>query len=515
MEPALESLPRRGLLATGLAPLIPQVFGSVLNILYNTRIVIPLLHTEALKARFDETVLLYNVFIYPIAVAAWLAIIVSLRPHFRRLLAGETLDDEVATCVRRRMIHLPWFGAIISGVAWLFCIPVFLISLYSVGDGLSHALVWHLPLSFVVSAFIAMTQSFFLVEVASHRHLFPVFFREMRPDRLQGIHAVTLRMRGWMWAISAGICPIGSLLLLDFAPPTPAGHPVWFAALVGSFGIVLGLYSAVLISGLVAEPVDRLRVAAQAVAAGDYSVRIPLNRADEFGSLIGEFNRMTAGLAERERLRQTFGLHVGRKAADRILQLDPGLSGAEQNITAMFVDIRGFTARSDDIHPREVVALLNEFLGIAVHVIEEHTSGMVNKFPGDGFMALFGAATEEEGHADEALHAARSLLKRLGDLNATLAGRGAEPLAIGIGLHTGPAIVGCIGSPERLEFTAIGHTVNLASRIEALTKVVGVPLVFSEATRTALQCETGVRELPEQQVKGVDDPVRIWTVAEL
>jgi adenylate cyclase len=508
------SAPRRGLLVTALAPVIPQLIGSAFNISYNAFIVNPLLGTEALRRRFVETVVGYNLLVYPLAVAAWLWIVLSLRPAYSALLAGSSVPTDKLDAARRRVIHLPWSGAIVSCLGWLVCIPVFLISLSSLGDPLSAALRWHLPNSFLVSAIISTTQSFFLIELASHRRLFPVFFHGARPDQMERIFPLSLRGRGLMWAISAGVCPICALLMLDFAPSSPAGHPVWFAVFVGVVGICFGLYSARLISRLVAEPVDQLRAAAKAVAAGRLDVEVPLKRADEFGALIGEFNRMVSELREKERLRQTFGLHVGSKAAEQILARDPGLSGTEQVITAMFVDIRSFTARAAGQAPDKIVGVLNEFLSAMVGVVEEHHSGMVNKFLGDGFLALFGAGAASDSHADEAVHAARGMLDCLRELNERLVARGEEAIRIGIGLHTGPAIVGSIGSAERLEFTAIGETVNLASRIESLTKVVGRTVLLSESTRLALHTTIALQELPLQTVKGVDEPVRVWALAE-
>lgn len=502
----------RGLLLTALAPVLPQLAGSLVNIYYNRQVVTPLLDSPELKARFVATIIGYNVIAYPIAVAAWIWIIFSLRDTHARLAAGESIEPALLAAARRRLVHLPWLGAVVSGAGWLLGIPVFLISLASLPGALSTPLLWHIPISFLVSAFIAITQSFFLIEIASHRDLFPVFFRDARPDQLAGIYPLSLRARGLMWVASVGICPIGSLLLLDFAPPTPAGHPVWFAVLVGSIGIAFGLCTAIMIARLVADPLDELRAAMQAVAAGRFDVRLPLRRADEFGTLIGNYNLMAEELEGKERLRRTFGLHVGRKAAEQILARDPGLSGSEQIITVMFVDIRSFTARSERTAPDRMVAILNEFLSEMVHVVEQHHSGMINKFTGDGFVALFGAGLPGEDHADQALHGAQAMIEQLAGLNERLAARGEEPLAIGVGLHTGPAIVGSIGSAERLEFTAIGSTVNLASRIESLTKVMGETVVLSEATRAALRQPVDLRALPSQAVKGVEEPVSVWTL---
>jgi adenylate cyclase len=503
---------RNPLLIVALTPVIPQILGSIFNVWYNLVIVDPLLRAAHLHERFVNTVIVWNAIVFPVAIVIWVWLVFSLRPVFRRLLRGEPVPDRELDSTRRRLVNLPWSGALISAVAWFLCIPVFLISLALTGHPLGAQLFWHLPISLVVSGFIAITQSFFLVELASHWVLFPTFFKDARADRLKGIYPISLRIRGLMWAISAGICPISSLLLLIFAPASPGSNPQWFGLFVGTVGIAFGLCSAVLIGRSVAEPVNQLRSAAHSVTQGRLDAEVPLRRADEFGALISEFNRMISGLREKEQLRKTFGLHVGRKAAEQILAHDPGLGGTEQEITVMFVDIRSFTARSAHLAPDQAVGLLNEFLRAMVEVVENEHGGMINKFLGDGFMALFGVGSSAGNHADKALAAARSMERELERLNLSRVQRGEEPLGIGIGINTGPVIVGSIGSPERMEFTVIGNTVNVASRIESLNKTLGTTLLMSKTTRDALHRSVSLRALPPQRVKGVDEPVEIFTL---
>ncbi len=504
---------RHALLLTALAPVVPQLLGSVFNIWYNAVIIDPLLSATALKQRFFQTVLLYNVFIYPAGVALWLWNVFSLRQVLQRLRAGLPVEVSALTKARRRLIHLPWSVALISGAAWLLCIPVFLGSLAQVDRAIDTRLFWHLPISFCISACISVTQSFFLVELASHWGLFPVFFRDARADLMPGVVTLSLRGRGVLWAISAAICPIASLLLLSFAPASPGNDLRWFAVYVGAVAIVFGLATALMISRLVAKPLDQLRMAAHAVAHGEFDVQVPVTRADEFGMLIGEFNHMTSELKDKEHLRQTFGLHVGQRAAEQILARDPGLGGVEQEITVMFVDIRSFTARAGASTPRATVEMLNEFLRVTVRVVEEEHNGMINKYLGDGFMALFGAGVDSnENHAQDAFDAGRGILRALARLNRDFTARGRECLAIGIGIHSGPAIVGSIGSPQRLEFTAIGSTVNLASRIENLTKEFGGPLMVTAAVYQRLKDPIELIELPPQQVRGVEEAVKVFAL---
>jgi adenylate cyclase len=395
----------------------------------------------------------------------------------------------------------------------LLCIPIFILSLAAVPGALESGLLWQLPISFVVSGFISLTHGFFLVELASHWGLFPVLFRRTRADLTPGAMALSLRGRGVLWVISAGICPIGSLLLLSFGA-TAESNNHWLAVFVGSVGIAFGLCTALMVSRLVLEPIDYLRNAAQAVAKGRLDVDVPLVRADEFGVLISEFNRMIAELREKERIYHTFGLHVGRKAAEQILARHPGLGGAEEVITVMFVDIRSFTEMSVGANPRQLVEMLNKFLRVMVQVVEERHGGMVNKFLGDGFLALFGVGGTAQAHADAALAAGRDMLHSLAQLNREFALGGERTLAIGIGIHTGPAIVGSIGSPDRLEYTAIGSTVNFASRIEGLTKVLGAQLLVTESTKNHLNTRLVLEEYPPQSVRGLKKPVRVFSVIE-
>ena len=200
--------PRHGLLLTALAPVIPQILGSAFNIWYNATVIEPML-TPALRQRFFSTVVVYNALIYPVGVYLWLKRIFSFRDLFHRLqgdVGGQTPSLNELTQARRRLIHLPWFAAAICGVAWFLCIPVFVGALLQVQNPLDSRLLWHLPISFCVSGFIAVTHSFFLVELASQWGLFPVFFRDERADRTPNIFTLSLRGRGIAWAISASIC---------------------------------------------------------------------------------------------------------------------------------------------------------------------------------------------------------------------------------------------------------------------------------------------------------------------
>src|SRR5438132_4554128 len=157
MTPARE---RYGLLLTALAPVVPQIIGSAFNIWYNTTVIQPLLVSPSLKQRFFDTVVVYNSVVYPVGVLLWLRRIFSFRGLFHRLCAASAIDSASLARGRRRLIHLPWFAAAICGVAWFLCIPVFIGALLQVQNPLDSRLLWHLPISFCVSGFIAVTHFF-------------------------------------------------------------------------------------------------------------------------------------------------------------------------------------------------------------------------------------------------------------------------------------------------------------------------------------------------------------------
>lgn len=507
-QPHVPSTPA-AIWAVGSAPLIPQLIGSVFNIWYNLTHIEPLL-TVAQHQAFMQAIVVFNLLVYPVAVAVWVSILRSLWHPFDCLRRGQPVERSRLLQAQRRVINLPWLGIILAGGSWLLCIPSFLGALWLAPGSLDARIFLHLPTSIIISALIALAQTFFAIELLSQRLLYPVLFRHSHPAETPGAFPLSLRGRGLLWAISAGICPISSLLLLSLVPPVRELTFPWFTMAVGGLGIVFGMTTAWLLSYLVAEPVEVLQKAARLVSLGHLDVRVNLLRADEFGPLIDEFNDMVAEMQEKQRLQETFGRHVGQQAARYILQLDPGLGGTEQTLTVLFADIRNFTARCANCPPQQVVGLLNVFLTEMVDVVELHHGGMVNKFLGDGFMALFGIGEDSGDHAARAIAAGQEMLLCLNKINQRLAQQEIAPLAIGIGIHTGPAIVGCIGSAQRLEYTAIGDTVNIASRVEGLTKVLQQPLLFTQATRHALPQTFEVQALPPQMVRGQPQPIAIY-----
>ncbi len=248
-------------------------------------------------------------------------------------------------------------------------------------------------------------------------------------------------------------------------------------------------------------PLIQLRPVYGALLAGDHVATEQLARAQ----------RLVVNLPWRILAVAGISWHVGQEAARQILAQGDGLVGTEQIITVMFVDVRNFTAHSSARSPQEVVEALNVFFYHAVDLIESH-AGMVNKFLGDGFMALFGIGAENGQHALNAVKAGRAMMEHVQGAAEQLKLAGWPDFQIGIGVNSGPAVVGSVGSPKRREYTAIGDTVNVAARVEALTKTVGHDFLVTEATRQYLPEGFRIMSLPPQTVKGKGEPVTIHVV---
>jgi len=277
------------------------------------------------------------------------------------------------------------------------------------------------------------------------------------------------------------------------------------------FGVLLAVAVAftlsfelsLLLARSIVEPLTDLRDGAERVAAGDLDVRVPVLGTDEAGRLAISFNRMVAGLRERARLADAIAAFVDPQVTDRVLAEGHEIAGEEVEVTVMFLDIRGFTAFAERAGAAEVVARLNDFYGLVVPLVVAR-GGHVNKFIGDGLLAVFGAPTSLDDHAGKALAAAQ-------DVADAVRGCYGEELRIGIGLNSGPVVAGTVGGGGRVDFTVIGDVVNTAARVEEATRATGDDILLTAATVERLSAAAaGFEERPAVALKGKREAVVLY-----
>ncbi len=282
--------------------------------------------------------------------------------------------------------------------------------------------------------------------------------------------------------------------------------------LLFTFGfILLGVMASFGLSLNITKPIYKIVDAMKRVEQGDLNQHVDVTTRDEMQMLASSFNFMVDGLKEREHIKHTFKRYVSELVADRLIQgREISISGERKTATILFQDIRGFTSMSEQMTPEEVVGILKEYFTVMVDVIFSY-EGTLDKYIGDAIMAVFGTPY---AHTDDPLRAVKTAVdmqRALKALNDRWKAEGKNKhLAVGCGIATGPVVAGSMGSEKRLEYTVIGDTVNLASRIEGLTE--GGQILICETTYKSVRTEVAITPLERVSIKGKKEPQQIYEV---
>ncbi len=275
-------------------------------------------------------------------------------------------------------------------------------------------------------------------------------------------------------------------------------------------GLLVAFAAAAVLARGIAQPIRLVAQAAKKIEEGDFTVRVPETREDEVGELAHALNSMARGLEERERLRNMFGKYMATQVMQDLLDRgDLKLTGEERDVTVLISDIRGFTPLTEQLGAADIVALLNEYFTLLVDVVMKE-EGVIDKFMGDAMLCYFGAPVPQEDHRARAVRTGVRILDALAAWNQGRIARGLQPIATGMGIASGKVIVGNIGSPQRLEYTAIGDAVNLASRL--CGKAEAGEIVVTEEVRASVQ-DARFRPGGEIAVKGFANPVAVHRLA--
>ncbi len=367
----------------------------------------------------------------------------------------------------------------VYGLAWYSFFPLLAAGLVAVGYG---AILHHLTLE------IGMRP--ILVEID----------RAASPRLVGKVEALPLRFR--LLAILPMINVITGLVVAAITGANSLGLAVLAAIGVAT---TVSLELTILLSRSILQPLADLQRATDAVRRGEFDVGVPVTTADELGDLAASFNGMVSGLRERERIRQAFGTYLDHEVAEHILSDGFSERGEVVEVSILFCDVKDFSGFAEEASAREVVASLNALFEVVVPVIAAE-GGHVDKFEGDGLMAVFGAPQAAPDHADRALRAAIEI-----DRLVNREGQGGA-FEVGVGVNTGRVLAASIGGAGRLNFSVIGDAVNVAARVEAATRSTGDDVLVTAATRERLRGDYELEPRGERELRGHERPVPLYAL---
>ena len=403
---------------------------------------------------------------------------------------------------QRAILRGPMQSALLAGTFWAAAVLMF--------GGLNAAFAPLLGLGVALTVLLGGITTTAVAYLLAERMLRAATAEALKahpPDRPLVPGVIFRSLLAWSLGTAVPIVGIMIVALFALARDEVTRTELAITALgLGGVALFVGLFAVVLAARAASDPIVSVREALSRVEQGDLDVEVPIYDGSEVGLLQAGFNRMVEGLRERRRIREVLGAYVDHDVAEHILEEGVSLEGEEVEVTLLFLDVRDFTAWAERAEPREVVEGLNGLFELVVPIVHEQ-HGHVDKFVGDGLLAVFGAPRRDEEHADKALAAALGIADAVN-------GDGAPTLEIGMGLNSGHVVAGNVGGGGRLEFSVIGDTVNVAARIEAATRETGDCILLSEHTAEALKRDdVELEERPDVELRGKTERVRLFGIA--
>jgi adenylate cyclase len=440
----------------------------------------------------------------------------GVRRWSRRLRAGESPTD-VPIVIRRRVLNAAMINGVLSLASW-FAAGIFYLVVLRTAYGLAWVETLRIVLTIVLVGGPVASALAFLVSESHWRREIPLFFPDGVLER-RGVLRVPIRMRLLFTFLLTSILPLLLMTVLDLrlggrlrARQADAWRDLVRADLY--LVVISGVASsimALLVARFINRPVQALRAAMARVAIGDLSARVPVRSTDELGELNSHFNAMVTELMLAGRARELFGRYVSPAVAREALGRGTALDSTLVRATAMFVDLRGFTAISQRVAVQDVVQMLNAYYATVERVCDRE-GGVVTQFLGDGVVVVFGGPLRPAAdHARRAVRAAISLQWALVN-HPALPGIGR--LQAGIGICTGDMVAGNIRASERVVYTIVGDAVNQAARLQVKTRDLGKAILVTASTRAAMGTEDGfyLRSVGGVPLRGIEAPVEAFAV---
>ncbi|MBL7173565.1 MAG: adenylate/guanylate cyclase domain-containing protein [Desulfobacteraceae bacterium] len=447
-----------------------------------------------------------------------------LRPISRCLdlvRAGENPPSGMAEKARRRLVNLPFIFIVFNVGMWIVAPALVFFSAHMTDFmNTQTGIVFAARASMV--GLIASSIVFYRLEAYSRRQLIPFFFPKGRLADLEGAARMSISRRIRMFYRLGTLVPLTILMVTlvtvqwELDPSVMSSEEygrriiIFTSVLFGVFLISTGVLNR-LVSRSIVEPLENMLGVVAKIRDGDYRTRIRVLGNDEIGVLGDAGNVMIKGLAEREVLRTTFGKYVTPEIRDEILSGRIPLEGERRKGTVMFADLRDFTPFVEENSPEEVISGMRAYFTAMHRAIRQHR-GLVIQFAGDEIEAVFGIPVHFQGHADAAVKAALEMREALKELNSARSAQGKPVFAHGIGIHSGTVLAGNSGSEEQSAYSLIGNTVNVASRIQDLTKELDCDILASQETIEQLRRPFRMDREPPRLVKGYSRPITVHRI---
>ena len=447
----------------------------------------------------------------------------GLREYVRSKMAGLDVTQNLEEEARRKILNLPFMAALVALINWAMASVIMSgYNLIETASAETFAVASFQALRVFVGVIISgITTSaivFFVVEIQTRKfwhHFFPGGDLSKTPGALQ----MKLRTRMFIAFMLASIVPMilmavlsynKARLMLVMNPEDVIQSLYHLTAFLLIAALAVAVTLSYLVSSSIVGPVKGMETAMLKVRNGDLTASAKVSANDELGVLAESFGQMIEGLRERERIKETFGRFVTPEIAQAILENPPVPGGENTEVSILFSDVRNYTTICEQLRPKEVIALLNDYFSYMVQAVEKH-HGLVYQFVGDGIMAVFGAPVKLQDHANCAVKSALEMMDALNRFNAEIRS-GLPPIRIGIGINTGPVVAGIIGTEQRMEYRVVGDSVNLAARIEALNKEFHTDVLISRSTVEQLKDNFKLKAFQPVKVKGKEDHVRVYEV---
>jgi adenylate cyclase len=354
----------------------------------------------------------------------------------------------------------------------------------------------------------------------------PKFFQEGHLSAVKGAFKVNVKQRLLIVFLMISVLPLTVLGVSAYckaeallSADSAMGEQIISSLLlqilfITSVGVFFSLILSLFVSKSVSAPLKEMETAMKEVEKGNLDVRIRVVSNDEIGSLGEGFVRMIKGLKESEAIKESFGKYITQEIRDEILAGRVPLDGEMMRVTLLFSDLKDFTPFVESTHPKKVVSIMNQYFSEMAEAIKQN-HGLILQYVGDEIEAVFGAPVPYNDHPDMAARAALEMKRRLGLLNQRLKEQGLDPFRHGIGIHTGAVLAGIIGSKERSSYALVGDTVNLASRIQGLTKDFSCDIILSQTTYDLITGVYQMEPLSPMKVKGKSQEVMIYKLSGL